>query len=116
MGLVYSTDGGRVERCRHCGAPLQDGRCSCRLEARPQGDGVIRVRREKAGRGGKTVTTVTGGPGGDASLRDLAKERKRLCGSGGSVKDGVIELQGDHRDKVVDRLRALGHTAKPAGG
>ena len=80
------------------------------------GDGVVRVRRETSGRNGKTVTTVTGAPGGDAELRALAKELKRVCGSGGSLKDGVIELQGDHREKVMERLRALGHTVKAAGG
>jgi translation initiation factor 1 len=117
MGLVYSTEGGRVRRCPRCGEPLQDGRCGCQRAARERaGDGVLRVRREVAGRGGKTVTTVAGAPGSDADLRALAKELKRACGSGGSVKDGVIEIQGDHRDKVVARLRALGHEVKLAGG
>jgi translation initiation factor 1 len=117
MGLVYSTAGGRVKRCPRCGEPLQDGRCGCQAAARrDQGDGILRVRRETGGRGGKTVTTISGAPGGDAELRTLAKELKRVCGSGGSVKDGVIEIQGDHRDRVVQRLQSLGHTVKLAGG
>ena len=117
MGLVYSTAGGRVRRCPHCGEPLQDGRCDCRSrQPNAGGDGILRVRRETGGRGGKTVTTVQGAPGTDAELKTLAKELKRVCGTGGAVKDGVIEIQGDHRDKVIQRLQALGHTVKAAGG
>ena len=117
MGLVYSTDGGRVRRCPHCGEPLQDGRCDCRVRAsRPTGDGILRVRRETGGRKGKTVTTISGAPGGEAGAKALAKELKRLCGSGGSVVDGTIEIQGDHRTKVISYLEAAGHTVKAAGG
>jgi translation initiation factor 1 len=119
VGLVYSTEGGRVRRCQHCGGPLQDGRCDCRRRGgatQAVGDGVLRVRRETSGRRGKTVTTVQGAVGGDAALRELARSLKQRCGSGGAVKDGVIELQGDHRDVVVEHLRALGHTVKLAGG
>lgn len=95
---------------------MQDGRCSCRRARHGSADGVIRVRRETAGRKGKAVTTVDGAPGTDSDLRALAAELKRACGSGGSVRDGVIEIQGDHREKVIARLQAAGHTVKAAGG
>lgn len=116
MGLVYSTDGGRVERCRHCGEPLSGGgRCGCRrAAATPPGDGILRVRRETSGRKGKTVTTVTGASPADAER--LVKALKRACGTGGSFIDGVIEIQGDHRPKVVAHLEQAGFTVKLAGG
>ncbi len=80
------------------------------------GDGVVRVRRETRGRGGKTVTTVSGIPLAGPDLKDLAKDLKRLCGTGGAVKDGVIEIQGDHRDTLVAELEARSYTVKRAGG
>ncbi len=83
---------------------------------RPRGDGIVRVRRETAGRHGKTVTAVHGVPLGEAALRDLASELKRLCGSGGSAKDGVIEIQGAHVEKVIAALVERGFQAKRAGG
>jgi translation initiation factor 1 len=105
--------------CPHCGLP--EKRCQCRANPRgqreePSGDGVARVRREKKGRGGKTVTTVTGIPLVGAELKSLAKELRRECGTGGTVKDGVVEIQGDHADKVLAALEARGLTAKRAGG
>src|SRR3954466_8922504 len=116
MGLVYSTDGGRVGKCRHCGRPLAGGgRCACRAEAeRVPGDGILRVRRETSGRKGKTVTTISGAS--PAQAAELARDLKRLCGSGGSVVDGMIEIQGDHRAKVVAHLEASGLQVKSAGG
>jgi len=115
-GLVYSSGKGRI--CPHCGRPVKD--CVCRANPRgarpPEGDGVVRVRRESKGRRGKTVTTISGVPLAADDLRELAGELKRLCGTGGSSKDGVIEIQGDHRDKLVEALRARGHTVKLAGG
>jgi translation initiation factor 1 len=84
--------------------------------SRPRGDGVARVRRETAGRHGKTVTAIHGLPLGDAALKELASELKRLCGTGGSAKDGAIEIQGEHVEKVIDALRARGFEAKRAGG
>lgn len=98
--LVYSSDVGRVEEQRS--APPVDA-----------GDGIVRVSRTKAGRKGKTVTLVTGLP--HADLEPVAKELKKLCGSGGAVKEGVVELQGDHRDKVVLTLSGR-YRVKPAGG
>jgi translation initiation factor 1 len=103
--LVYSTDGGDRRRDRETRAP-----------AAATGDGIVRITREKQGRGGKVVTVVRGLPGSDADLRRVAGDLKRLCGSGGAVKDGAVELQGDHRDHVADRLRADGHRVKLAGG
>jgi translation initiation factor 1 len=116
MGLVYSTETGRVRTCQHCGRPLADGgRCACRVHAaRAPGDGILRVRRETSGRKGKTVTTVSGAA--PAQAAELARELKRLCGSGGSVVDGVIEIQGDHRERVVANLQARGLQVKSAGG
>ena len=82
----------------------------------PRGDGIVRVRRETQGRGGKTVTTVSGTGLPEAELCALAGELKRRCRSGGSVKDYVIEIQGDHRDAVVQELERRGFSVKRAGG
>ncbi len=115
---VYSSEHGRV--CPHCGLPVK--RCQCRANPRgagrsePAGDGVARVRREKKGRGGKTVTTVTGVPLPRNQLKDLAKELRRRCGTGGTVKDGVIEIQGDHANTILETLKQSGFQAKRAGG
>jgi translation initiation factor 1 len=84
--------------------------------ARPAAGGRVKVRREVAGRRGKTVTTVSGVPLDDAGLRELAGRLKKRCGVGGSAKDGVIELQGDHRDVVVEVLRGDGYDVVLAGG
>lgn len=101
--------------CPECGRPTAD--CACRRgRDAPRGDGVVRVRREKKGRRGKTVTTVTGVPLPADALRDLAGELKRRCGSGGSLKDGVIEIQGDHADALVADLASRGFTVRRAGG
>ena len=107
--LVYSTDDG--DRRREDAAPkAKHG--AARGPALPQ-DGVVRVFREKGGRGGKTVTVVRGLEG---DLAAIAADLKRHCGAGGAVKGNTIEIQGDHREKIVARLRAAGHRAKPAGG
>ncbi len=114
---VYSSEHGRM--CPHCGLPAK--RCVCRANPRgaakaPAGDGVVRVRREKKGRGGKTVTTATGIPVADDELRALAQDLRRRCGSGGTLKDGIVEIQGDHRDTVVAELEKRGFRVKRAGG
>ena len=110
---VYSTERGRI--CLICGRPV--GECICsKKPARPAGDGVIRVALEKKGRGGKTVTVVTGLALADEALRDLASDLKRRCGTGGTVKDGVIEIQGDHRDTLIAALKEKGMKAKRVGG
>ena len=111
--LVYSTERGLVgPKCR---LPMAKCRCGTE-EPAPAGDGVVRVRRETKGRGGKTVTTVWGVPLGGEALRNLASDLKRRCGTGGTAKDGVIEIQGDHREKIVAELSRRGFTAKLAGG
>lgn len=81
-----------------------------------RGDGIVRVRREVAGRRGKPVTTIEGTGLASDALKALAGELKRKCGSGGSAKNGVIEIQGDHRDTVIPELEARGYTVKRAGG
>jgi len=101
--LVYATGKGRIAR-----APESP--------RAPRGDGIVRVRRESQGRGGKTVTTIAGVGVSEDKLRDLAGELKRLCGTGGTVKEWVIEIQGDHREKIVAALQQRGYTVKLAGG
>jgi len=113
-GLVYSTEGGRM--CPACRRPLADCTCAAPAAARPRGDGVVRVGRETQGRGGKTVTVVRGDVGDDAALAALGKQLRAACGTGGTVKDGVLELQGDHRERVVEWLRQAGHVVRLAGG
>jgi len=82
----------------------------------PQGDGIVRVGRQTKGRKGSGVTTVSGLLLGADQLRDLAGQLKKKCGAGGAVKDGVIEIQGEHRDQLVETLEKLGYTVKRAGG
>jgi translation initiation factor 1 len=111
--LVYSSESGRI--CPDCGKPKAG--CVCRKETtRPAGDGIVRIQRESKGRGGKTVTVITGIPLDWTSLKDLAGELKRRCGTGGTLKDGNIEIQGDHRDLLVAELEKRGYKVKRAGG
>ncbi|WP_414820410.1 translation initiation factor Sui1 [Variovorax sp. Root411] len=113
--LVYSTEaGGRM--CPGCGEPM--ARCRCKeFQARPPAtDGIVRVTHETKGRKGKGVTLVKGVALDAAALAALGKQLKTACGSGGTVKDGVIEIQGDHRELVVAALAKQGHTVKRAGG
>lgn len=112
-GLVYSTGLGRT--CPDCRNPV--AACRCRTgHPPPKTDGVVRVGRETKGRKGAGVTLVTGVPLGGGELAALAKALKQRCGSGGTLKDGVIELQGDHRDLVVTELQTRGWTVKRVGG
>lgn len=113
-GLVYSTDSGRM--CPDCRQPLAQCRCKALAKAAPQGDGTARVRLETKGRKGKGVTVVWGVPVDDAALQQLGKQLKAACGTGGTVKDGRIEVQGDHVAQVMETLRRLGHAVKKAGG
>lgn len=110
---VYSSDGGRS--CPECNRPVGD--CVCRKkQSTVTGDGVVRVSRETKGRKGKGVTVVTGVPLDALELADLAKQLKNRCGAGGTVKNGTIEIQGDHRDKVVAELLDRGWNVKRSGG
>jgi translation initiation factor 1 len=111
-GLVYSTDGGRM--CPECRRPLAE--CMCKARAAPVGDGVVRVSRQTKGRGGKSVTLVKGLALDPVALALLGKQLRTACGSGGTVKDGVIEVQGDHCELVMEALKKHGHDAKRAGG
>lgn len=112
-GIVYSTEHGKM--CPDCGEPMVKSRCRQKQSA-PKGDGIVRVSRETKGRKGKGGTLITGVPLHPEGLRNLAKELKQTCGSGGTVKDGVIEIQGDHRDTVEEALRKRGYAVKRAGG
>jgi translation initiation factor 1 len=89
--------------------------CECKAAAAPKGDGVVRVSRVSKGRGGKTVTVVKGLALDGIALAALGKQLRTACGSGGTVKDGVIEIQGDHCELVVAALAKHGHQAKRAG-
>ena len=115
-GLVYSTDSGRT--CPSCRQAQADCRCKALAAAAAlaQGDGIARVTREKQGRGGKTVTVVRGLPLATEALAALGKRLRNACGAGGTAKDGVLEVQGDHAERVVALLLAEGHKAKRAGG
>jgi len=113
-GLVYSTETGRM--CPDCRQPVAQCMCKSLALAVPAGDGIVRVSRETKGRGGKAVTVVKGVPVDAAALAALGKQLKAACGSGGTVKDGVIEVQGDHCAPVVAFLQKQGFTVKRAGG
>ena len=112
--LVYSTETGRI--CPDCGKPLADCVCKTAAKAKPAGDGNVKVSRESKGRGGKTVTLVKGLALDAMALALLGKQLRGACGSGGTVKDGVIEIQGDHCDLVMDTLKKQGHNPKRTGG
>ena len=117
--LVYSTDGGRVATCPTCGQPYK--KCLCDQSSTQQtetkkSDGIVRIMRDRKHRGGKTVTVITGVPASNETITTLAQQLKKLCGSGGTVRDGVIEIQGDHCDKVQAKLSELGYKVKRAGG
>ena len=109
--LVYSTAGGRV--CPGCGWPAADCKCSTQRADTPLPAKIVaKLRMEKKGRGGKTVTVVYGLPQNAAFLAELAKELKRACGAGGTTTDDGVELQGDLRDRVRDALTRKGYTVK----
>lgn len=111
--LVYSTEAGRI--CPACCRPVAQCVCKLATHAPVVGDGVVRVQRETKGRAGKAVTLVRGLALSESDLVVLAKQLKAACGCGGTVKDGSVEVQGDHVDKVMALLRAQGHVVKRAG-
>lgn len=112
-GLVYSTDAGRM--CPACRKAI--AQCSCPIAApAAPGDGIVRISRETKGRGGKAVTVVRGLAGDPVTVETLARQIKAACGSGGTVKDGAVEVQGDHRNRIAALLIGQGHKVKLAGG
>jgi len=115
MGIVYSTGLGRM--CPGCRRPVAQCVCqSAAAKALRADAGQVRVSRQTAMRGGKAVTLIRGLPLAEPELLALARELKRQCGSGGTVKDGTIEIQGEHRDTLVAELQRRGFAAKRAGG
>ena len=115
-GLVYSTEHGKT--CPTCREPLDTCRCDDVSEQQRLAamDGVVRIRRETSGRKGKGVTTISGIPLPSEELKSLAKTLKKRCGTGGAVKEGIIEIQGDHRDTLHQALSDQGYKVKLAGG
>ena len=112
-GIVYSTEHGKM--CPACGRPVDQ--CTCRRgKGALQGDGIVRVGRQTKGRKGKGVTLISGVPLDCETIKILGKELKKKCGTGGTVKDGIIEIQGDHRDMLVQELEKKGWTVKRSGG
>lgn len=112
-GLVYSTEHGRT--CPTCERPVEQ--CSCRNDdAIPENDGIVRLRYDRKGRKGKGVCIVDGLPENLDTIKSLAKELKKRCGVGGAVKDRTIEIQGEHRDLIMQILQDKGYTVKKAGG
>lgn len=103
LDIVFSTDQGRIKP-------------KTKASSIPKGDGVVRVGRETKGRRGKGMTIITGVPMAPNELRSLAKTLKQKCGTGGTVKDGVIEIQGDQRDFLISELQEMGYTVKRSGG
>lgn len=112
-GLVYSTDSGRM--CPDCRQPMAS--CQCKAaSARAVGDGQVRVSCQTKGRAGKGVTVVKGLPLDATALAALGKQLRTACGSGGTAKDGTLEIQGDHVERVMELLKAQGFAAKRSGG
>jgi translation initiation factor 1 len=112
-GIVYSTEHGKM--CPACSRPVSE--CTCRQKKGAfKQDGIVRVGRETKGRKGKGVTLISGVPLGGEAMKNLGKELKKKCGTGGTVKDGIIEIQGDHRDLLMSELGKKGWTVKRSGG
>ncbi|MDZ8120266.1 stress response translation initiation inhibitor YciH [Pontiella agarivorans] len=103
LDIVFSTDKGRIKPEK-------------KKPEVPKGDGIVRVGRETKGRKGKGMTVITGVPVHPQGLKDLAKQLKQKCGTGGTVKGRTIEIQGDHRDLLVAELQSMGYTVKKSGG
>ena len=112
--LVYSTAHGKM--CPSCNRPVSQCNCRKQKKAAPKTDGIVRVGRETKGRKGKGVTVITGVPLDNEEIKDLGRELKKKCGTGGTVRDGVIEIQGDHRELLVSELQKKGWTVRRSGG
>jgi translation initiation factor 1 len=113
-GIVYST--GIGERCPNCLRAIRECVCKKGTPGKTSSDGIVRVSRETQGRKGKGVTVISGLALAATELEKLATELKKKCGSGGSVENGRIEIQGDHRDRIVEELNRRGWQTKRAGG
>ncbi|MCL7941645.1 translation initiation factor Sui1 [Halomonas sp. ATCH28] len=115
-GLVYSTEHG--DTCPECRRPLAECDCDERAEQARLADldGIVRIRRETSGRKGKGVTTIEGIPLPAGELKALAKALKKRCGTGGAVKEGIVEIQGDHRELLKGELEKRGYQVRLAGG
>jgi translation initiation factor 1 len=113
-GVVYSTELGRM--CPDCSQAI--AKCTCKKQSAVVAptDGFVRVSRETKGRGGKGVTLVKGLPLDHDELSELGKVLKAACGAGGTTKDGIITIQGDHRELVMETLKVQGWKVKAAGG
>lgn len=112
MALVYSTDSGKL--CKQCGQAAHKG--ACQKNDAPIGDGKVRISRETKGRKGAGVTLIKGVPLNESDAKLLLKQLQKACGVGGSLKNGVIELQGDQREKVQKALADKGWDVKISGG
>lgn len=113
---VYSTDPADPVRCRQCLRLLAECVCGTHAPRHPQvGDGVVRLKRETKGRKGTGVTLITGLPLAADELEALASRFKKLCGVGGTVREGVIEIQGEQRARLQPELEKLGYRVKIAG-
>ncbi len=112
--LVYSTE--QNNHCEKCGKKTHKCKCGGKKQAKPKSDGIVRLRRETKGRKGKGVTLITGIDRSENELKILAKELKQKCGTGGTLKNGIIEIQGDHRNVLMEALKKAGFTVKLAGG
>lgn len=111
--IVYSTEHGKM--CPDCSKPIAE--CVCAEDQSTLvGDGIVRIRRETKGRRGKSVTVIDGIPLGHLELIQVGKQLKKRCGTGGTVKDGVVEIQGDHREILMAELKRRGWTVKRSGG
>jgi translation initiation factor 1 len=115
--LVYSTDSGRVQPAPSSSKPKAANPSKPKAaNASVPEDGVVRLFRERGNRGGKVVTVIRGLPQRGPALEALASEMRKLCGAGGTVREDAVEIQGDHRERLAERLRALGYQVKLAGG
>jgi len=117
--VVYDTERGRTDRCSYCRRRLEGCVCPNRQLAgggRTGSDGIVRISRDRKGRRGKTVTVFIGLRGSESALAEVATNIKRLCGSGGTITEGNVEIQGDHRERIAARLTELGYRVKLAGG